>query len=113
VPAAVVVGIVHALGSIIKQAVARVRAWWPKLDGGWVTAFAIGVGTLASFLFSLRVASAINELVSSAVGSQITLRALPEAVEYLIAGTWIALRAGFLADQQAASTLTLPVVGQD
>src|SRR3990172_6597235 len=115
VSGAAVVAIIHFLGQPIKQVVDRIRKWAGKnaagnwrLSGVWVTVVAILAGTIVSFLFSLRVLAAINGLVSTAVGTTISLRSLPEAFEYLIAGFWMALRAGYLADQEQAVDVTAP-----
>lgn len=115
VSAAAVVAIIHFLGQPVKQVVDRLRKWIGKnaaggwrLNGPWVTGVAILAGTGISFLFSLRVLAAVNGLVSTAVGTQISLRALPEVFEYLAAGVWMALRAGYLADQEQAIDPTAP-----
>ncbi len=98
VGAAAILAAIHFLSQPLVKIVDRVKKWFGITRGDLITLVAVLLGAGLAWTLNLDPFPALNSLVPEGL----ILRSFPAVVGYLVAGIWMAFRAGYLNDQQAA-----------
>lgn len=99
--AAVVLAAIHFAAGPLVKIVDRVKKWFKLTGGEKVTAVSIVLGSGIAWVLNLDPFPALNDVLPAGL----VLRDFHASIGYIVAGIWMAMRAGYLNDEQEAAKL--------